>query len=121
VLSHNVYWLSADGNYKEINNLPETSVSVSLHKTTNGSIDNKYSVRIVNNSAKIAFFLRPQLTIAGEEVLPSYWSAGYITLAPSESTTLTVSCPAVQLDGKSPVLKVSGLNVPEQTVRISNK
>ena len=121
VLSHNVYWLSADGNYKDLNNLPETSVTASLQKSINGSNENKYSVRIANNSAKIAFFLRPQLIVGGEEVLPSYWSAGYITLAPSESTTLSVSCPAAGLEGKSPVLKVSGWNVPEQTVRLSNK
>ncbi len=121
VISHNVYWLSADGDYKDMNKLPETSVTASLQKTINGSNENKYSVRIVNNSAKIAFFLRPQLIIGDEEVLPSYWSAGYITLAPSESTTLTVSCPVAKLEGKSPVLKVSGWNVPEQTVRMSNK
>ncbi len=121
VVSHNVYWLSADGDYKDMNKLPETSVTASLQKTINGSNENKYSVRIVNNSAKIAFFLRPQLIIGDEEVLPSYWSAGYITLAPSESTTLTVSCPVAKLEGKSPVLKVSGWNVPEQTVRMSNK
>lgn len=121
VVSHNVYWLSADGDYKDMNKLPETSVTASLQKTINGSNENKYSVRIVNNSAKIAFFLRPQLIIGDEEVLPSYWSAGYITLAPSESTTLTVSCPVAELEGKSPVLKVSGWNVPEQTVRMSNK
>jgi hypothetical protein len=121
VVSHNVYWLSADGNYKDLNNLPETSVTASLQKTSSGSNEDKYSVRVVNNSAKIAFFLRPQLTVGGEEVLPSYWSAGYFTLAPSESTTLSVSCPAALIEGKSPVLKVSGWNVPEQIVRLSNK
>ena len=33
VVSHNVYWLSPDENFKDLNNLPETSVTVSLQKT----------------------------------------------------------------------------------------
>ena len=118
IVSHNVYWLSSDGTYKELNNLSETSVAVSIQNATNDKTGNKYSVRIVNNSSGIAFFLRPRLTVDGEEILPSYWSAGYITLAPSESTTLTVSCPADKISGKLPVLKLSGWNVPEQTARI---
>ena len=121
VVSHNVYWLSPDENFKDINNLPETSVTVSLQKTIPGKNENNYSVRIVNNSGRIAFFLRPQLTVNGEEVLPSYWSAGYITLAPSESTILSVSCPASLLEGKIPVLKVSGWNVRPQMAKLSQQ
>jgi hypothetical protein len=52
--------------------------------------------------------------LGGEEILPSYWSSNYFTLAPSETTTVTVSCPAVKLDGKNPAMKISGLNVNEQ-------
>lgn len=118
IISHNVYWLSSDGTYKELNNLPETSVAVSIQNATNDKTGNKYSVGIVNNSSGIAFFLRPRLTVDGEEILPSYWSASYITLAPSETATLTVSCPADKINGKLPVLKLSGWNVPEQSARI---
>jgi hypothetical protein len=114
VISHNVYWLSPDGNYKIINDLPETSVVVSLLKTENMKNDNKYTLKVTNNSGKLAFFIRPQLMVKGEEVLPSYWSGNYFTLAPSESMTITVSCPLAKIEGENPVLKLSGWNVKEQ-------
>jgi hypothetical protein len=50
----------------------------------------------------------------GEEILPSYWSANYFTLAPSETITVTVSCPVAILKGKTPVVKISGWNVDKQ-------
>jgi hypothetical protein len=56
--------------------------------------------------------------VEGEEVLPSYWSASYFTLAPSEFTTITVSCPIVKLNGKRPGIKISGWNVDKQNLLI---
>lgn len=111
VVSHNVYWLSDDGDYKSLSNIAETSVQVSILKKESRKSENSWTVQLTNTTGKVAFFIRPQLMLNGEEVLPSYWSAGYITLAPSETTTLTVSCPAVKLNSGAPVLKVSGWNV----------
>jgi hypothetical protein len=116
IVSHNVYWLSSDGNYKALCDLPGTSVTVSILNEDRGKNSNKYAIKVTNNSGKIAFFIRPQLIVKREEVLPSYWSAGYFTLAPSESMTITVSCPLVKLDGGRPVLKVSGWNVEDQMI-----
>jgi exo-1,4-beta-D-glucosaminidase len=48
----------------------------------------------------------------GKEILPSFWSRSYFTLAPGESMEVTVSCPSSELTGESPVLKLSGWNVP---------
>jgi hypothetical protein len=50
----------------------------------------------------------------GEEVLPSYWSGNYFTLAPAESIALTVSCPVQKPGAEVPLLKISGWNVEEQ-------
>jgi hypothetical protein len=47
----------------------------------------------------------------GEEVLPSYWTGSYFTLAPSESTTVSVSCPLSTVKGKKPNILVSGLSI----------
>jgi hypothetical protein len=52
-------------------------------------------------------------------VLPSYWSGSYFTLAPKESTTLTVSCPFAKIGTANPVLKVSGWNVNAQELNLS--
>jgi exo-1,4-beta-D-glucosaminidase len=48
----------------------------------------------------------------GEEILPSFWSESYFTLAPGESTEVTVACPSAKVAGADPMLKVSGWNVP---------
>jgi hypothetical protein len=50
----------------------------------------------------------------GKEVLPSFWSESYFTLAPYESTTITVTCPLASLGNSARSLKVSGWNVEER-------
>jgi hypothetical protein len=112
VISHNVYWISPDGDYKSMNEMAETNINVSLLKEEKGKNDREWSVRITNSTEKMAFFIRPQLMSGGKEILPSFWSGSYFTLAPGESTEVTVTCPSANLAGKDPVLKVSGWNVP---------
>jgi hypothetical protein len=119
VVSHNVYWLSDDGDYKSLSNIAETSVQVSLLKKESRKSEKSWTVQLTNTTGKVAFFIRPQLMLNGEEVLPSYWSAGYITLVPSETTTLIVSCPSVKLKSGTPVLKVSGWNVKTKELALS--
>jgi exo-1,4-beta-D-glucosaminidase len=118
VISHNVYWLSKDNDYKALNELPETSVAVALLKAEKSTNDNHWKIRISNNSGKIAFFIRPQLTADNEEILPSYWSGSYFTLAPGESKEIKVSCPADSVIGKKPMVKVSGWNIPIQVLNL---
>jgi hypothetical protein len=112
VISHNVYWISPDGDYKSMNDMAETNINVSVLKEEKGKNDREWNVRITNSTEKIAFFIRPQLISGGEEILPSFWSGSYFTLAPGESTEVTVTCPSANLAGADPVLKVSGWNVP---------
>jgi len=119
VISHNVYWLSSDGNYKSLNDMTKTTVEVTSLKEEKGKAENSWTIKITNTSNKLAFFIRPQLMVDENEVLPGYWSGNYITLAPAESTTLTVSCPVQKLGGKVPVIKVSGWNVTEQILILS--
>ncbi len=111
VISHNAYWLSNDGNYKQLDEMAKTTVEVTVIKEETVKAERSWTIKINNASGKLAFFTRAQLMADGEEVLPSYWSGNYITLAPSESTTLTVTCPVQKLGTATPVLKVSGWNV----------
>jgi hypothetical protein len=67
----------------------------------------------------MAFFIRPQLMEGGEEILPSYWTSGYFTLAPSETITVSVSCPSIKITGKKPIITVSGWNVNQQDIKIN--
>jgi hypothetical protein len=120
VVSHNVCWLSSDNDFRALNNLPPATVSATLLKTENLNSEKKWTIGIKNNSGRIAFFIRPRLLINNEEVLPGYWSSNYFTLAPGESTNVSVSCPVSKLTVNSPVIQISGWNIPEQSVTLNN-
>jgi hypothetical protein len=118
VISHNVYWISNDNNYISLNDMQLTVVEAKVVNSEKKEAENSWTIKISNNTDKIAFFVRPQLLIDKEEVLPSYWSSNYFTLAPSESTIVTVSCPIVKLEGRAPVIKISGWNVNQQELQV---
>ncbi len=117
-ISHNAYWLSKDNDCKAMNNMPETSLSINILKDEKGKHDREWTIRITNSTGKIAFFIRPQVMAGGAEILPSFWSESYFTLAPSETTTVTVTCPLAKLTGMVPVLKVSGWNVQAKEISL---
>jgi beta-galactosidase/beta-glucuronidase len=118
IISHNVYWISSDGDYKPMNGMAETSVGVTLLSDEKGKINRKVTVKITNSSDRIAFFIRPQLLLEGEELLPCFWSGSYFTLAPAESTTVTVTSPSANLTKGMPVLRVSGWNVAAKEIKL---
>jgi exo-1,4-beta-D-glucosaminidase len=118
VISHNVYWLSKEGDYRSLNEMQKTTLETKLLSVLKGKNETSWTIQITNKTHKIAFFIRPQLMVNGEEVLPSYWSSSYITLAPSETATVSVSCPAVKLAGIDHVLRISGWNVNNEEIKL---
>jgi len=114
VISHNVYWLAGDADYKTLNSMQKTSVQAKLSAVQKEKSQNSWTIQITNTTTKIAFFIRPQLMLDGEELLPSYWTSNYFTLAPNETTTVSVGCPLAKLNGKTPLIKISGWNVDQQ-------
>ena len=116
IISHNVYWLSQDNDYKSLNNLAKTSVTATSVRLDKGKGDPKWSLQVTNNSGKIAFFIRPRLMVNDEEILPCYWSGSYFSLAPGESTEVTVSCPGNLAEGNKPVIRIEGWNTEELTI-----
>jgi len=118
IISHNVYWLSNSGDYKSLNEMQKTKLDAEVISAAPGKEQNKWTLKITNRTDKIAFFIRPQLFVSGEEVLPCYWTSGYFTLAPSESTIVSVSCPAAKVNGKMRTIKISGWNVEEQVLSL---
>jgi len=115
VISRNVYWISPDRDFRSLGDLPSAGLSVAVVSENKLNADKQWEFSIINNSDKIAFFIRPQLMSGNEEILPSFWSQSYFTLAPGEKTAVIVSCPSALLQGGDPVLKVSGWNVEEST------
>lgn len=120
-VSHNAYWLSADHNFTGFNNLDSSAVQVKVLASEKGISENKWTLQFTNNTAKLAFFVRPQLMQGGEEVMPSYWTGNYFTLAPHESTTVSVSAPVAKLGKATPAVLVEGWNLQKQTISLYSK
>lgn len=112
IVSHNAYWISPSGEYEALDDMAASGVETTVLKAEANGSDHSWKIRVMNNQEGIAFFIRPQALIDGEEILPSFWSQSYFTLAPGEATEITLNCPRAKLSGAAPVLKVSGWNVP---------
>ncbi len=110
-VSHNVYWLSRGNDFNALKNMPSAKLKARLIKSeTKESYENKWTYEISNPSKQLAFFINPQLWNDVEEIMPSYWSSNYFSLAPGEKLTLIVSCPKA-LTLKIPHLKLEGWNI----------
>ena len=120
-VSHNVYWLSTGNDFTGFNNLNNTQVLVKVLKTEKGSAEDKWTIQFSNNTDKLAFFVRPQLMKNGEEVMPSYWTGSYFTLAPHESITVSVSAPVAKLGTGTPTVLVEGWNLQKQVITLPVK
>jgi len=114
-VSHNVYWLAPGTDYTDLNKMKPAQLKVSYTNAGVLNNDRKYNLQITNTSGQIAFFVRPQLMNSGEEILPSYWSANYFTLAPGERMNVSVSAPLGKL-GVNTSIVVGGWNVKQQVL-----
>jgi hypothetical protein len=119
IFSHNVYWISNEGDYKSLNGMQKTNLDIKVLSSVIGKNEACETIQITNKTSKLAFFIRPQLLAGDEEVLPSYWSSGYFTLAPSETKIISVSYPIIKLDREKLLIKISGWNVAEQTLSVN--
>ena len=91
--------------------MQKSNVSFKVTGNKDSKTDRSWTINVTNTSGILAFFIRPQIIAGGEEILPSMWSAGYFTLAPSETRTITVTCPKAALKEKEPEIRISGWNV----------
>jgi hypothetical protein len=121
LVSHNVYWLAPGNNFSGFNGLARTQVQAKLIKSEKGLSEDKWTLQFDNNTGKLAFFIRPQLMTGGAEVMPSYWSSNYFTLAPGESATVSASAPTAKLGSQKPYVEVEGWNLDKQVVALSSK
>jgi exo-1,4-beta-D-glucosaminidase len=114
---------------KALQTLPRTGVSVTaatVRRAGPDRADLTTTVTIRDTSASaVAFLLRADVRrgTASGQVLPgdselqsSIWQGNDITLFPGQSQTLTVSYDSASLHGATPVITVSGWNVPQTAV-----
>ena len=120
-VSHNVYWLAPGNDFNAINKMAGTHVQVKVLTAEKGTAENKWTMEFTNATDKLAFFVRPQLMKNGEEVMPSYWTGNYFTLAPHESITVSVSAPLAKLGSVQPTVLVEGWNIGKQVITLPVK
>ena len=119
VISRNMYWLSADNDFTELDKLPQTKLTASLVRNKNKDHETEWTINIKNNSPRIAFFIRPRLMSENEEVLPSFWSNSYFSLAPGEEITLTAGAPDDAIRDADPQISVEGWNIEKIQLQTS--
>ena len=100
--------------------MPQTQVQATVLKSEKLNTETKWTVKLTNSSKLLAFFIHPQLISDGEEVLPSYWSANYFSLAPGESITLTVNANSSQLKSKNKEILLEGWNIDKQMIKLQD-
>lgn len=111
LVSHNTYWISADDDYTALNNMELTTVDTYVLNKIQQGTETIWKLKFSNNSDKLAFFIRPRLLNNGEDVLPSYWSDNYFSLAPGESINVSVSVSSNQLNGNNQEILIEGWNL----------
>jgi len=118
--------LSQYANLQSLQTLPQSSISATASTASQpgpDGADRATTVTVTNTSSStVAFLLRADVrrgTASGQELSgdnelqSSIWQGNDITLFPGESQTLTVTWNSADLQGATPVISLSGWNVPK--------
>ena len=121
--------LSQYANLQALQTLPQSAITATASTASQpgpDGADRATTVTITNTSSStVAFLLRADVrrgTASGQEVSgdnelqSSIWQDNDITLFPGESQTLTVTWNSADLRGATPVVSVSGWNVPKTDI-----
>jgi exo-1,4-beta-D-glucosaminidase len=125
--------MSQYANLKALQSLPQASVTATATASSQpgpAGSDRLVTVTITNNSPTpaVGFFLRADIRrgiaagaeLSGDnELQTSIWNDNDVTLWPGESETLTATYSSADLQGATPVVSVSGWNVPKIDVLVS--
>ncbi|HTW48831.1 MAG TPA: hypothetical protein VMD92_12835 [Acidobacteriaceae bacterium] len=136
VASRNFYWIPATlttfdwaktnythtpalqyANLQALRSLPPAAVQATVRENS-ASDGVTVEVALRNSSHALAFQIAAAIrTKSGDLIAPVFWSDNYIELLPGESRTLTAVLPPHTPAGA--VVKVSGWNIPEQTLPVA--
>jgi beta-galactosidase/beta-glucuronidase len=105
LLSDNLYWLSANDNFKQLVSMPKVTLKQEVDVSDTGK-EYHITLHLLNNTDKISFFNHFTLLnpTTREEILPAFWSDNFITLFPSESKTMTVVVAKQDANGQYPLI-----------------
>lgn len=117
-LSQNVYWMSPGHDFRSLRQMPQAGVQTRVLAMEKKGAYTSWTIEFTNVSSQLAFFLNPQVTKDGEEILPSYWSDNYFSIPAGKTITVKVSCPAAELAGAVPQLRLEGWNISAANRRL---
>jgi beta-galactosidase/beta-glucuronidase len=115
-ISHNVYWMAPHHDFTLLRQIPAASIKVSVIKTIKTKYDCTWTLQFENISGQLAFFINPQLISGQEEVLPSFWSDNYFSLAAHAINTVTVTSPLAKLRAGAASLSTEGWNIEKRNM-----
>ena len=117
-LSTNSYWLAPNEDFRALTSMPKTHVAVKLEQTKAGKSNRQWTLQLTNPTDRVAFFVRLQLMNHDEEVMPSLWSANYVTLQPHESMSINVEVPKALLKTNKASVQVEGWNLTTEKIAL---
>jgi mannosylglycoprotein endo-beta-mannosidase len=111
-VSRNFYWQSSvQDDFTALDRMAPVKVIVHAAASTEGARTTLH-VRVENPTAQVALMVHLQMHRAsdGKRVLPVYYSGNYVSLAPGESSMVTIEAATQELAGPA-LLEVDGFNV----------
>ena len=111
LISKNTYWQASGEDFSSMADMPRAEVKTTILKEVESIAEKTWTIKLTNDSDKLAFFIDLQLIDCNKEVTPAYWSGNYFTLAPGESIKATVRVPKAQLKSAFQQIHVNGWNL----------
>ena len=118
LLSTNFYWQHvAQDQFDGLMNLPTVMLDAEASARTEGD-QTVVTVSLHNNTNHVALLSHLQLhqKKSGRRVLPVFYSDNYISLVPSESSTVTIEVATKDLQSDLPLVELDGYNVDVKPV-----
>ena len=118
LLSSNFYWQHvAQDQFDGLMNLPTVMLDAEASARTEGD-KMLVTVSLHNNTGNVALLTHLQLhqKKSGRRVLPVFYSDNYISLAPGESSTVSIEAATEDLQGDLPLVELDGYNVDVKPV-----
>jgi exo-1,4-beta-D-glucosaminidase len=104
-----------------LNSMPRAVLDVSAARTTTDGDRRGVTIRMTNNTGRLAFFTRAELlsTRGGDEMLPIEYSDNYVTVFPGES--LEVNAAPVGAGPEPTWVRVAGYNTDPVVVPVTDE
>jgi Beta-galactosidase/beta-glucuronidase len=124
VVSKNFYWLPDNGSSTSgMMTMGQTTIAATTSTAawTKSGSENTITLKVVNSGSVCAVACRLLLTSnsSGARILPVHYNDNYFSLIPKDTQSVIIKFDDVDLNGNSPKLCLTGINVPQTCYTIS--